>query len=228
MQSLMQVWQTKLNPGLYKKDPASSELGTRIVIEGLSLISDSGFDKFTFKKLAERLHTTESSVYRYFDNKHRFLIYLVSHYWLWQEYHLIFRLQNIDSIEERLNRAIDTLCSVHQLNWPFEHLNRAEMYKIMIDTSIRTYYSDEVDEENKAGFFSDYKRLHNRIVHLITEYAPNYPYPKALVSCCMENIQVQIYYRHHLPSLTEINDDTNSMFDFIKQIIFQTLKPYTR
>ena len=47
-----------------------------------------GFESFTFKKLAAKIESTEASVYRYFENKHKLLIYLVSWYWNWVEYRL--------------------------------------------------------------------------------------------------------------------------------------------
>ena len=37
-------------------------------------------EEFTFRKLAQKINTTEASVYRYFENKHRLLIYILAWY----------------------------------------------------------------------------------------------------------------------------------------------------
>ena len=75
-----------LNPGLYLKDPQQSALGKRIIKHSILLIEDIGFEQFNFKKLAEVMKSTEASIYRYFENKHLLLIYLVSWYWEWLNY----------------------------------------------------------------------------------------------------------------------------------------------
>ena len=42
--------------GIFLKDPERSELGKRILKEGVSLIDKIGFEAFTFKKLGERIN----------------------------------------------------------------------------------------------------------------------------------------------------------------------------
>ena len=75
---------------VYTKDPSSTELGHRIIGTGLQLIDELGFEAFTMAKLAKSLGTAEASVYRYFANKHRLLVYLVDWYWAWRESKLAF------------------------------------------------------------------------------------------------------------------------------------------
>ena len=50
-----------------------SPMGARILTEGLDLMLELGLEAFTFKKLAERLGSTEVTVYHYFANKQRLL-----------------------------------------------------------------------------------------------------------------------------------------------------------
>lgn len=94
---------------LYLKDPETSDLGRRIVAGSIDLLEELGFENFTFRKLSLRVGTTEASVYRYFENKHKLLVYLVMWYWGWMEYRMAFALANIDSPEDRLRRAIKLL-----------------------------------------------------------------------------------------------------------------------
>ena len=75
----------KLNERLYLRDPQSTELGQRIVSKGIELIDGLGFEQFTFKKLAAQVNSTEPSIYRYFENKHRLLHYLTAWYWSWMD-----------------------------------------------------------------------------------------------------------------------------------------------
>lgn len=65
-----------VNPNVYLKNPESSELGKRIVSQGILLIDKLGFDDFTFRKLGEKIQSPEASVYRYFESKYKFLIYI--------------------------------------------------------------------------------------------------------------------------------------------------------
>ena len=75
---------------IYIKDPQSSKLGRRILEYSIQIIRKEGLEKFTFKKLAEEISSNESSVYRYFENKHMLMLYLISWYWAWLEYKLVF------------------------------------------------------------------------------------------------------------------------------------------
>lgn len=89
MDHLLTNVKISINERLYLKDPESSKLGKRIVKHGILLIDNVGFENFNFKKLGECLSSNESSVYRYFENKHKFLLYLTSWYWGWKVYQLV-------------------------------------------------------------------------------------------------------------------------------------------
>jgi len=75
---------------IFIKDPESSDLGKRIIEHSILLIDEIGFDSFTFKKLGVKIGSNESSIYRYFESKHKLLLYLTSWYWAWIEYQLVF------------------------------------------------------------------------------------------------------------------------------------------
>ena len=68
----------KLQHELFLRDPQETELGKKIIEQGILLIDKLGFEEFTFKKLASKIGSTEASVYRYFENKHRLLMYLTA------------------------------------------------------------------------------------------------------------------------------------------------------
>ena len=80
-----------------------------IVHSIIVLIDSLGFEEFTFKKLGLEIGYPESTVHRYFENKHKILLYLTMWYWSWLEYRLVFSTINIYSPEERLDTAIKLL-----------------------------------------------------------------------------------------------------------------------
>ena len=73
--------QIKMNEKLFLRDPEQTELGKKIIRHSIQLIYKHGFELFTFKKLAEDIGTTEAGIYRYFENKHRLLIYITAWYY---------------------------------------------------------------------------------------------------------------------------------------------------
>ncbi|MBP7450088.1 MAG: TetR/AcrR family transcriptional regulator, partial [Flavobacteriales bacterium] len=108
MQRLMQV-NVQVTEPVYLKDPLTTELGRRIIEHSVRMIDELGLETFTFGKLASSLGTAESSIYRYFENKHRLLIYLVGWYWSWREYKLVFDTANIADGSMRLEKAIPSI-----------------------------------------------------------------------------------------------------------------------
>jgi len=47
--------QIKMNQTLFLRDPEQSELGRNIIKHSIQLIDKTGFESFTFKKLAEAI-----------------------------------------------------------------------------------------------------------------------------------------------------------------------------
>src|SRR5690606_22107591 len=92
----------KLNPNLYVRDPQTTELGQRIISQSIRLIDKLGFEQFNFKRLATEIRSTEASVYRYFENKHRLLVYLIDWFWNWIEYNLDRNMMNVTDPQEKL------------------------------------------------------------------------------------------------------------------------------
>ena len=68
----------KMNEGLYLRNPEDTELGRKILKHSVELIYRLGFEAFNFKKLAEDIGSTEAGIYRYFENKHKLLIYITA------------------------------------------------------------------------------------------------------------------------------------------------------
>lgn len=200
----------QVNEKIYVKDPETSALGKKIIEQSILLIDEIGFDNFTFKKLGEKIGSNESSLYRYFENKHKLLVYLSSWYWSWIEYRLVFATTNINDPKEKLRKAITIVTEKVADDSSTEHINEAILNKIIISEFTKTLHTKEVDQENKEGYFLIYKRVINRIVSIVNEVNPNYAYAKSLVSTIVEGSLHQHFLTEHLITITDCNDSVST------------------
>ena len=159
MKHLINTVKIAVNEKTYVKNPESSDLGKRIVQSGIALISEVGFENFNFRKLGARIGSNESSVYRYFENKHKFLIYLSSWYWGWKEYQLVLTTNNIQDPAYKLERALNVLTEPVEADSSFSYIDEAALYQIVINEYSKSFLTKEVDRENKEGYFEIYKRM---------------------------------------------------------------------
>jgi len=212
-----------VNDKLYVKNPETTELGKKIIETSIILIVEMGFENFTFKKLGERIGSNESSIYRYFESKHKLMVYLCSWYWGWMEYKLVFATNNIHNPFEKLRKGIQMVTEKVEDDSTTLHINEAILNKIIIAEFTKTILTKEVDEENKEGFFVVYKRVINRMVQMITEVNPKYPFAKSLASSIVEGALHQQFLREHLKTITNCNE-TITPTDFYLNLAEQTLR----
>lgn len=213
-----------LNEGLYVKEPQDSKLGRKIVKHSILLIDKLGFESFTFKKLAQEIDSTEASVYRYFENKHLLLIYLVSWYWEWVGYLINIGITNIEDPQKKLNIIIKTLVSASLENSSTEYVNESVLHNVVIDEGTKVYHTKNVDNENSKGFFLNYKNLVAEIAKVALKINPNFPYPMAFATNLFEMANNHIYFAKHLPKLTEIHVEDNKFDEVEKMLIYFTKK----
>ncbi|MEY4702275.1 MAG: hypothetical protein RIR96_172 [Bacteroidota bacterium] len=215
----------KLNDALYLKDPESSNLGKQIVRTSIELIFSLGFETFTFKKLATEVGTTEATVYRYFENKHRLLLYIINWYWKYLDFQLFLHLKNITDKKKKLELAIQLLTQSLPEDEEDLGYNKNALYEIVIAESSKVYLIKDVEEINKHKLFKPYKDLCSRIAEIISEYCPTYPYPKSLSSTLIESSHLQQFFSIHLPGLTDVTEKNRSNYSkhFVEHLVFQTL-----
>jgi len=214
----------EISPELYLKNPDTSELGQSILSYSIELISEIGFEAFTFKKLGEVIKSPESSIYRYFKNKHSLLVYLTSWYWYWTEYRLVFATINIDEPKERLIRSLDILTKPVLIDNSFSYINEVKLSEIIFSESIKAYHTVEVDKENEKGCFKAYKGVVQRVGSIILEISPGYKYPHMLISTVIEGAHQQHYFSQHLPALTDTNKGGGAISEFYKELTLKALE----
>lgn len=228
MQSLLSNLSIQVNEKIYLKNPESSDLGKKILEGGIDLLDEVGFDALTFNKLARKIGTTEASIYRYFENKHKFLLFLTSWYWGWTEYRLVFALANIHSARARLERAIILVTEEIKMKGECPYINEEKLYQIVISESSKAYLTRDVDQENKEGVFSAYKRLVDRISEIIREINPAYPFPHMLVSTVIEGAHHQRYFARHLPRLTDEIKGKDAVSTFYRDLVLKCIRQATQ
>jgi len=213
----------QVNEKLYVKDPETSALGKKIIEQSIILIDSIGFEDFTFKKLGEKIGSNESSIYRYFENKHKLLVYLSSWYWSWMEYRLVFATSNYTNSLEKLKKAISIVADAVEDDQQTLHINESILNKIIIAEFTKTFHTKEVDQENKEGFYYIYIRVINRITTMIKEVNPDYLYAKSLASSLVEGALHQHFLKDHMQSITDCNQSISPV-DFYYNLIENVLK----
>ncbi|NND08349.1 MAG: TetR/AcrR family transcriptional regulator [Saprospiraceae bacterium] len=190
--------------GLFLKDPLQSKLGKRIITHSILLFDDIGFEAFTFKKLAEAMDSNETSLYRYFENKHLLLLFLVVWYWNWVSYLIDYNTKNIEDPNRKLDLIIDNIVDATKENPSVDFVNEKVLHRIMITESSKAYHTKNIDDENKEGFYLGYKSLVQKIADVILEIDEKFPYPHSFASNLFEMANNEIYFAEHLPRLTDI------------------------
>lgn len=207
------------------RDPGSTSLGRKIVREGIVLMAQLGYEQFTFKKLAEVIHTTEASIYRYFENKHRLLLYFLSWYWNYVEYLTSVSLLNMDPPKVKVQKVIGILTG-RLPNWSDSFgIDKLALQELVIAESSKSYLTKEVDLINREQLFKPYKDLCKHVAQIFREYNPDYLFPHSLATTVLEMAQFQPYFMEHLPTLTDFGGkrDATKVASFLEHLVFSVL-----
>ncbi|MBT8221307.1 MAG: TetR/AcrR family transcriptional regulator [Bacteroidia bacterium] len=194
---------------LFLKDPQDSSYGKRLLEHTVILMERIGFESFTFKKLAKEMDSAETSIYRYFENKHFVLLYLNCWYWEWVHYLIDINTRNILDPVRKLEILIHNLIFASEESTLTNYINESLLHKIIVLEGTKSYHIHNVDQENEVGLFMSYKNLTKKMASIVEEAHPGYPYPRSLCSTLFEMVNSQIYYAEHLPRLTDIKDTSS-------------------
>ena len=204
--------------GLYLRDPLQTDLGKSIITHSIILIDEIGFEAFTFRKLAVNMGSNETSLYRYFENKHSLLLYLVVWYWNWVSYLIEYNTMNIDDPKRQLDIIIENFVDATRENPTVDFVNEKILHRIIIAESSKAYHTKDVDTKNKEGFFLSYKNLIQKVADVILKIDPKFPYPHSFASNLFEMANNQIYFAEHLPNLTDL-DVENENYNDVRNLL---------
>lgn len=215
----------EINDKIFLRNPESSEVGKQIVKKGIDLIYELGFEQFTFKKLAHEINSTEATIYRYFENKHRLLLYILNWYWNYMEFLVTFRIQNMKDAREQLKIIIQLITSDTSGNPGQFEYNISYLNQIVIAESSKVYLTKEVSEINKNEVFKPYKELCARIAEVISSYNPDYKFPRSLSTTLIETSHDQQFFCLNLPRLTDVKTVKKSNYTalFLEDLMFKVL-----
>ena len=222
MLSLLSNLKIAVPDKIYIKDPESSDLGKRIIEHSILLIDEIGFDSFTFKKLGAKIGSNESSIYRYFESKHKLLLYLTSWYWAWIEYQMVFTTFNMPDSKAQLFKAIEVVTKTIEQDVTFSHINEVVLNRIIINEYSKSYLTKEVDSENKEGYFVVYKRMIKRLRDMITNINPEYKFALSLASTIVDGALHQHFLKEHFSTITDCNDSITPT-DFFKELTINAI-----
>ena len=195
----------ELNKSLYLKDPQDTDYGHKLLENSIELMVELGFESFTFKKLANRIQSTETSVYRYFENKHYLLLYLTCWYWEWVHFLIDMNMRNIDDPWRRLSVVIHNIVNASTESPMTEYINENLLHQLIINEGTKAYHVHNIDKENKMGFFASYEDVVNKVANVILEIKPSFEYSRSLATNFFEMANNEIFFAEHIPQLTNIS-----------------------
>lgn len=216
----------EVSAALYLRDPEATPLGRKIVSRSIILIDQLGMEKFTFKKLAADIDSTEASVYRYFKSKRHLLNYLFAWYWGWLEYRLLFRTNNIEDPKTRLRAAVEVLAESIQDDPLSTHIDESILHRIVVTESDRTLLTHHLRQGEEHGI-ENYKLLCNSLSTMIQAVNPEFKFPQALTITLLAATHRQRFYAEYFPSVTEVSlepEDSAHLAEFLEQLAFSVLE----
>lgn len=224
MEHLIGNVKVKVGKGLFQIDPSSSNLGTKIISNSIDLIFEIGFEKFTFKKLGEKIGSPEASIYRYFKSKYQLLSYLISWYWGAMEYRVVFETANLESSEAKFEKAIKLITSSNNSKILIDGIEMRKLHQIIIAESTKAYLNKDVDKANEEGAFFNYKQFVGRVSSIIKEINPKYEFPQMLLTTIIEGAHLQVFFAEHLPRLTNKKSSQDYITKFFTNLGLQSIK----
>lgn len=202
-----------MNSKIFLRDPQETKLGLKIIGESIHAIHELGFEAFTFKKLSERIESTEASIYRYFENKHKLLLYLSAWYWEWLSFQISYASNNLETPKEKLNAIIQVLATAGSEDSQISFINEKKLHAIMVADGVKVFHIKDVDLENRQGLFKNFKDLSAKVADVLIELNPSYPFPNSLATILIETAFNQLYYAEHLPRLTNLEQDDHKKLE---------------
>lgn len=218
MESLTKNLELHIPDNLFLKNPRESALGQRLLRDAAQLIASQGIDSFNFKKLAMVAQCTEATVYRYFENKHKMLLYILNIFWGWQEYAIVFAISNVSDPVVKLQKVCSILADP-ELRYIDDKEFSHHLLLIAIQEGVKIHLTPSLKQEISDGSMKSYYRLVQRLAGIIREADADYAYPVSLATSLMDMALQQIFYAIHYEELTDTCRDTSKLTRFLTHLL---------
>jgi AcrR family transcriptional regulator len=187
-------------------------------------MEEMGYEHLTFKKIGLAIESTEASVYRYFQNKHQLLAYLINWYWGWLEVKMAQEFMMLNSAEDKLKRAIELLVLPMDEDERIPHIDEGTLQHLVVAEYPKIYLTKEVDAENEEGYFLGYKRICDTLGNLALQINPDYKYPHSLFSTVISAAQSQQFFTEHLPRLSDAANGRGAIVEFLTEMTLNSIQ----
>lgn len=224
MQKILEHYTVSLDKALYAKDPVSSDIGKDILRESVKILAREGLEAFTFKKLATAMSSTETTVYRYFNNKHQLVMYLSSWYWTQLEWKIVFATANIPDPKEQLLRVVEVLSEKAHHDPRSSIVNEELVQKIVTRDAFKVFEISWESDAQKKGYYKAFQDLNDRIADIIHRCDKTYKFSRALATTLVETAQRQMCFRNDLPHLTDVGKSEKQTQEFLNSLVYNITK----
>lgn len=210
----MAVMVVRVDEKLYLKNPEETPLGRKIVAQSVVLIDELGFEKFTVKKLAQRIQSTEASIYRYFESKHHLMNYLSAWYWGWVDMRIQLATMNVSEARHRLRLALEAMAASVENDPDVPHIDESILHRIVVSDSGRAQAAyKQVDSAHYLAVTKAFEAVCDRLTGLIRDVRPDFRYPRALTLTLVSTTHRQHFYATHRPDATDVKVDNRDTAD---------------
>jgi AcrR family transcriptional regulator len=213
--------QLRPDPALCLRDPEGTELGRAAVAGGLELLNELGLEAFTFRKLAERIGSTEVSLYKYFPNKHRLLQYHFQLYWLWLRQVCGREVEEARDPKDALRRCVEAICGVWPRELPPLQVDPHALRLLVIEEGTKSYLHKNVDADNAKRLFAPYKEFSAFLAARLVAVRRGVPMPRSFATTVIEMAHSLPFAMEHLPSLTELSS-RKDLKQLARQLLHRT------
>ena len=128
------------------RNPWKTKLGKHIIQCAIQLIESDGYEQCTFKKIGIIIGSPEASLYRYFESKHKLLLFIMSLYWFALDKAYIDLLMRTKSPEDALKNVINLLSAPNNIVVEDSILNGDLLNNIVIIESSKAFLTKHVDD----------------------------------------------------------------------------------
>jgi AcrR family transcriptional regulator len=223
MRKLLGHVSIKIDESLFNKEPTSSDIGLSIIRKSVDLLHSEGLESFTFKKLALTLGSTESTIYRYFINKHQLMMYLASWYWSLLEWKVVFATANMELPSAMMDKALKVLANPVDES-SMEFFDEKKLRDIVISYGFNSVEIKNLKKKDRIGYFLAYSNLSSRFEEIIILHNKNFKNPKAMATTLIETSNFQLLLKLRLPELTDEHASETTLYNLLSQMAYKALE----